>query len=89
MSLNEDAKRVYNVAPDPVRLTFDSGDVHEFAVSSAEFFQEDFQGEATRPDDPGAEYRLVTDGDELVVGRKDPDEDGWRTFGTVTAVERA
>lgn len=89
MSLNEDAKRLYTIAPDPVRLTFDSGETYEFSVASAEFFQDDFRGEATRADDPGAQYRFVTDGDGLVAGRSGPGEDGWHTFGTVTDVERA
>jgi len=89
MSLNATAKRVYNVAPDPVRLTFADGETYEFDVESAEFFQDDFQGEATRSDDPGASYRLITDGDDLVVGRQGPDEDGWRTFGVVESAERA
>ncbi|GAA0646636.1 hypothetical protein [Salarchaeum japonicum] len=86
MSLNEHAKRVYNVAPDPVALTFADGETHEFEIESAEFFQEDFQGEAARVDDD-ADYRLVTDGDDLVVGRNAGD--GWATFGVVTDVARA
>ncbi|MGB9987436.1 transcriptional regulator [Salarchaeum japonicum] len=86
MSLNEHAKRVHNVAPDPVLLTFEDGDAYEFEIESAEFFQEDFQGEARRVDDDAA-YRLVTDGDDLVVGRNAGD--GWATFGVVTDVSRA
>lgn len=86
MSLNEHAKRVYNVAPDPVLLTFDAGETYEFEIESAEFFQEDFQGEARRTDDDAA-YRLVTDDSDLVVGRNVGG--GWATFGVVTDVERA
>lgn len=83
------AKRIYNLAPENVVLTFADGESHEFAVTSAEFFQEDFQGEATRPDDPGAAYRLVGDEDGVVVGRQGPEDDGWETFGTVMAVDPA
>jgi hypothetical protein len=83
------AKRIYNIAPSNVVLTFADGESHEFAVSSAEFFQDDFQGEATRVDDPGATYRFVGDDEGVVVGRQRPGEEGWSTFGTVTAVESA
>jgi len=87
--MHEHAKRIYNIAPENVVLSFADGEQHEFVVSSAEFFQDDFQGEATRPDDAGATYRFVGDSAGVVVGRQGPDEEGWSTFGEVTDVERA
>lgn len=83
------AKRIYNIAPENVVLTFSDGESYEFEVTSAEFFRDDFQGEATRTDDPGAVYRIAGDEDGVLVGRQGPDEEGWSTFGEVTAVERA
>lgn len=81
------AKRVYNIAPDPVRLTFADGDSVTLSVRSAEFFQEQFQGEGDGDD--GSTYRLVSDGedDPLVAGRRA--DDGWRMVGEVVAVESA
>lgn len=87
--MHEHAKRIYNIAPENVVLTFEDGEQHEFAVSSAEFFQDDFQGEATRPDDAGAAYRFVGDSEGVVVGRQGSDEESWSTFGVVTDVMEA
>ena len=80
------AKRVHNLTPRDVRLTFADGSTVTLAMESAEFFQESFQSEGV--DDAGNAYRLVTDGadDPLVAGRES--DDGWTTVGEVTAVAR-
>jgi hypothetical protein len=86
------AKRIYNVHPDPVRLVLDDGSDGLFHLSSAEFFQREFQAEGRRVDDDAdASYRLVTgEGDESVLlGRKGPDDDAWRIVGEVVGAERA
>ena len=85
--MNTEAKRIHNLAPDPVRLSFDDGRTVDLEVRMAEFFQEAFQGEGV--DDEGRTYRLVSDGtdDPLVVGRET--DDGWETVGEVVSVERA
>lgn len=86
------AKRIYNVHPDPVRLVLDDGTDGVFHLSSAEFFQREFQAEGRRVDDDAdATYRLVTgEGDESVLlGRKGPDDDAWRIVGEVVGAERA
>lgn len=85
--MNPLAKRVYNIAPRDVRLTFaDDTDV-ALEMRSAEFFQDAFQGEGVAAD--GTTYRLVADGtdDPLVAGRET--DDGWETAGVVAAVEPA
>ncbi|MFC6942000.1 hypothetical protein ACFQE8_18810 [Salinirubellus sp. GCM10025818] len=84
--MNTEAKRIHNIAPDPVRLTFDDGATVEIEVRMAEFFQEAFQGEGV--DEEGWTYRLVSDGtdDPLVAGRET--DEGWETVGEVVAVER-
>jgi len=81
------AKRIHNITPRDVRLTFEDGSAVVLEMRSAEFFQEAFQAEGTAPD--GTAYRLVTDGDEdpLVAGKKT--DDGWATAGTVEEVEAA
>lgn len=83
------AKRIYTIAPENVVLTFADGESYEFEISSAEFFQEDFQAEATRPDDPDAAYRIAGDEDGVVVGRQGPGESGWSAVGEVADVEPA
>ena len=85
------AKRIYNVAPDPVRLTLDDGTEATYDLRSAEFFQEDFQGEATRPDEPGTEYRITTteDREAVILGRKTADDGGWHLVGEVVAADPA
>ncbi|MFC6732899.1 MULTISPECIES: hypothetical protein [unclassified Haladaptatus] len=85
--MNPIAKRIYNIAPDPVRLTFEDGTTVDLAMRSAEFFQDDFQGEATSIADDTA-YRLVTDGpnnESLIAGREV--DGGWEHAGTVTKAE--
>lgn len=81
------AKRIHNITPKAVRLTFEDGSTVELEMRSAEFFQESFQAEGV--DDSGNAYRLVTDGedDPLVAGKET--DDGWATAGVVTDVERA
>lgn len=88
--LNRIAKRIYNVSPDPVRLTLDDGTSAVFRLSSAEFFGREFQGEGTREDDD-ATYRFVTTetNEAVVVGRRVPGEEGWTAVGEVVEVERA
>lgn len=80
------AKRVHNIAPDPVRLTLESGEELELTIDSAEFFQEAFQGEGTAG---GTAYRMVSDGDDdpLLVARETPD--GWAVVGEVSDVARS
>lgn len=83
--MNDSAKRLYNISPDPVRLTFADGFSVELSLRSAEFFGDQFQGEG---DVDGTTYRLVSDGtnDPLVAGREV--EDGWEPVGEVVNVER-
>lgn len=83
------AKRIYNVAPENVVLTFTDGESYEFEVSSAEFFQDDFQAEGTRVDDPDAAYRIAGDEQSVVVGRQAAGESGWSAFGEVADVDPA
>ncbi|WP_255195769.1 hypothetical protein [Halorarius litoreus] len=81
------AKRIHNITPRDVRLTFaDDADV-VLSMRSAEFFQEAFQAEGETDD--GTVYRLVTDGedDPLVAGKQV--DGGWQSVGEVVAVERA
>jgi hypothetical protein len=84
--VNTEAKRIHNLAPDPIRLSFADGTTVDLDVRMAEFFQEAFQGEGVDPE--GRTYRLVSDGtdDPLVAGRET--DDGWETVGEVVAVER-
>jgi hypothetical protein len=72
------AKRIYNVHPDPVRLVLDDGSDGVFDLSSAEFFQREFQAEGRRVDDDAdATYRLVTgEGDDLDASDDPPAPDG-------------
>lgn len=81
------AKRIHNITPNDIRLTFEDESEIVLEMRSAEFFQEAFQAEAETAD--GTAYRLVTDGegDPLVAGRKT--EDGWQTAGTVSDVAPA
>jgi hypothetical protein len=80
------AKRVHNITPKPVRLTFTDGSQVTLEMRSAEFFQDAFQGEGT--DEAGVVHRMVSDGDDdpLTVARES--EDGWAVLGTVETVER-
>jgi len=81
------AKRIHNITPKDVRLTFEDGSTVVLEMRSAEFFQEAFQAEGG--DSEGTTYRLVTDGedDPLVAGREA--DDGWVAAGTIDDVEPA
>ncbi|MFC7154314.1 transcriptional regulator [Halomarina halobia] len=84
--MNTLAKRIHNVAPEPVRLRLDGGDEIDLDMRSAEFFQESFQAEGVDRDG-GTTYRMVTDGedDPLLVARATAS--GWEVVGEVTDVE--
>lgn len=86
--LNPIAKRIHNITPQPVRLTLDDGTEGVFEMAWTEFFQQEFQAEASRADDD-ADYRLVSseDNESILVGRSEPDEEGWSMIGSVVAVE--
>jgi hypothetical protein len=81
------AKRIHNITPQDVRLTFEDDSTEVLEMRSAEFFQESFQAEGVGSD--GVTYRLVTDGesDPLVAGRET--DDGWESAGRVVDVESA
>ena len=89
--LNPHAKRIYNVSPDPVRLTFEDGVTAVFQLGSVEFFQTELRGEGVRVGSDDALYRITTtdDDEHVIVGRKDAGEEGWTMVGRVTDVERA
>ena len=84
--MNTLAKRIHNIAPDPLRLTFADETTVDIRVQSAEFFQESFQGEGISID--GDEnYRIITEGeddDTVVVGKQV--DNGWDVVGVITAV---
>ncbi|AUV82653.1 transcriptional regulator [Salinigranum rubrum] len=86
--LNRVAKRMYNVTPDPLRLTFDDDTTGVFELSSAEFFQQEFQAEGRRVDGNGT-YRFTTNEDNtaVLVGRETAD--GWALVGEVVEAEAA
>ncbi|SFR57508.1 hypothetical protein SAMN04487947_2447 [Halogeometricum rufum] len=88
--LNDVAKRIHNVSPNPVRLTLDDGSSAVYRMHSTEFFQQEFQAEGERVDDD-AEYRLVTsaDNESVLLGRKGADEDGWTMVAEVVEATRA
>jgi hypothetical protein len=88
--LNDVAKRIHNVSPNPVRLTLEDGSSGVYRMHSTEFFQQEFQAEGEREDDD-AEYRLVTsaDNESVLLGRKGADEDGWTMVGEVVEAARA
>jgi hypothetical protein len=89
-SMNELAKQIHNIAPDPVHVTFADGSTAIFEMRSAEFFQEDFQGIAT-PIDGEREHRIVAGGsdtDEVVMGRE-RDDGGFEEVGEIVTVEPA
>ena len=86
--LNPIAKRIHNLTPKPVRLTLDDGTESVFEMAWTEFFQQEFQAEATRADDD-ADYRLVSseDNEAVLVGRSGVDDEGWSMIGAVVAVD--
>lgn len=83
--LNSTAKRIHNIAPDPVRATLDDGTETVFRLDWVEFFQHEFKAEGIREDDAGADYRLISSEDNasVLVGRKGPDEEGWTMTGEI------
>lgn len=85
--MNTLAKRIHNVTPRPVDLTFADGATVCVTMRSAEFFQEAFQAEGDGDD--GSVYRFVSDGtdDPLVAARET--DDGWTPIGAVVDVEPA
>jgi hypothetical protein len=85
--MNTLAKRIHNLTPRDVELTFENGESVRLDMRSAEFFQEAFQGEGTDPG--GTTYRLVSDGedDPLVAGKET--DDGWVSVGEVVDVAAA
>lgn len=89
--LNPVAKRMYNVTPEPLRLSLDDGTTGVFELASAEFFQQEFQAEGERVDGADdAAYRFTTSDDNasVLVGRE-TDDGGWTLVGEVVAAERA
>jgi hypothetical protein len=88
--LNPIAKRIHNLTPKPVRLTLDDGTEAVFQMSWTEFFQQEFQAEATRTDDD-ADYRLVSsqDNESILIGRSSADDDGWSMIGSIVDAEAA
>ena len=86
--MNALAKRIYNIAPDSIRVTFADDSTATFEMQSAEFFQDDFQGIAT-PLDDDREHRIVTvgpDPGQVVVGRE-REGGGFEEVGEIVAVE--
>lgn len=86
--LNTQAKRLYNISPKPVHVTFEDGSMAAFQLGSVEFFQTELRGEGVRVDERGEVlYRFTTteDNEEVIVGRQV--EDGWELVGTVVEVE--
>jgi hypothetical protein len=86
--LSRVAKRMYNVTPDPLRLVFDDDTAGVFELSSAEFFQQEFQAEGRRVDDDG-QYRFTTNEDNTAVLAGRLTDDGWTLVGRVAEAERA
>jgi len=80
------AKRVHNISPRPMALTFADETTIRMEIASAEFFQETFQAEGTHDD---TRYRFVSDGDDdPLVAARETDDGGWQPVGEVVAVER-
>ena len=85
--MNRLAKRLYNIAPDPVTLTFADGSTVDLSMHSAEFFQDDLEAEGETDD--GTTYRIVDGDDEGTLLAARETEDGWAVVGDVTGVEAA
>jgi len=84
--MNTLAKRIHNITPRPMVLTFGDGETVRVRMRSAEFFQEAFQAEGEAED--GTVYRFVSDGtDDPLVGARET-ADGWNPVGEVVDVER-
>jgi len=84
--MNTLAKRLYNVAPNDVTLTFGDDHTLTLAMRHAEFFQEELEAEGESAD--GTTYRIVDgdDDDTLLVARET--DDGWTIVGEAVDVER-
>lgn len=84
--MNTLAKRIHNITPDPIRVTFTDETTVDLRMQSTEFFQDAFQGEgvAVSTDET---YRIITEGedDETVVAGKQT-ENGWDVIGVVVGV---
>jgi len=87
--LNPIAKRMHNISPDPIELTFDDGTSAVFTLSGAEFFQQEFQAEGACDDDD-AEYRFISssDNESVLVGRKGSNDSGWANVGTIVEASK-
>jgi hypothetical protein len=86
--MNTLAKRLYNVAPDDIKLTFSDDSTVSLAMRQAEFFQDELEAEGQHAD--GTTYRIVDgddDDDALLVARET--DDGWQVVGEAVDVERA
>ena len=85
--MNTLAKRLYNVAPDSVTLTFADDTTLDLAMHHAEFFQDELEAEGESDD--GTTYRIVDgdDDDTLLVASET--SDGWQIVGEAVDVERA
>ena len=79
------AKRVHNISPQPMVLTFADGTAIEIEIESTKLFQTAFQAEGTHDD---TRYRFVSDGDDDPVVAARESDDGWQPVGEVVAVER-
>lgn len=86
--MNTLAKRIHNITPDPIRITFSDETTVVLRMNSAEFFQESFQGEGMSDNDE--RYRIVTEGenDDTVIAGKQAD-DSWSVVGTIVDVTPA
>lgn len=84
--MNTLAKRIHNITPDPLRVTFTDGTTVDLRMQSTEFFQEAFQGEGVSVTEDET-YRIITEGEDnetVVAGKKT--EDGWDIVGAVVDV---
>lgn len=80
--MNTLAKRIHNITPDPIRVTFSDDTTVVLRMNSVEFFQESFQGEGISDEDE--RYRIITEGendDTLLMGKQT--DDGWSVVGIV------
>ena len=85
--MNTLAKRLYNVAPDPVTLAFADDTTLTLDMGHAEFFQEELEAEGETDD--GTTYRIVDgDDDDTLLVARDTD-DGWQVVGEAVDVTRA
>lgn len=84
--MNTLAKRIHNITPDPIRVTFADETTVDLLMQSTEFFQEAFQGEGTAINSDET-YRIITEGEDeetIVAGKQT--EDGWDVIGVIVDV---